>query len=95
MGSLRTRLALGFFAVALAAVALAGAAVGPGLEERLRQLRERPAVSAAAQARAQQARLTPAERARRDKAALATFGVSAVTALGGVLVGVVRRLGRG
>ncbi len=41
MGSLRTRLALGFFAVALAAVALAGAAIVPGLEERLQQAKLR------------------------------------------------------
>ena len=41
MGSLRTRLALGFFVVALAAVALAGAAIVPGLEERLEQAKLR------------------------------------------------------
>ncbi len=49
MGSLRTRLALGFFAVALAAVALAGAAIVPGLEERLREAKLRDTAAIAAQ----------------------------------------------
>ncbi len=49
MGSLRTRLALGFFAVALAAVALAGAAIVPGLEERLREAKLRDTAAIADQ----------------------------------------------
>ena len=75
--------------------AIAGADdVEPRLEARLRQLRGRPFVSAVAQVREQQARRTPVERDARARVAVAAFGVSAATALSGVLVAAARRFVR-
>ncbi|HEX5505834.1 MAG TPA: YihY/virulence factor BrkB family protein [Thermomicrobiales bacterium] len=60
-------------------------------EERLRAIRQRPFGSAEERARLAQERLPAAERARRARAAVAAVGVSAATAVGGVLVGSLRR----
>ncbi|HET8631584.1 MAG TPA: YihY/virulence factor BrkB family protein [Thermomicrobiales bacterium] len=60
-------------------------------EERLRAIRERPFILAAERARLAQERLSPAERARRARAALAAVGVSTAAAVGGVVVGSLRR----
>ncbi len=65
----------------------------PAADARLRALRERPLVSAAARARAELAGLPPAARARRARAAVAAFALSAATAAGGVLLGLLRRPG--
>lgn len=63
----------------------------PTVRERLEALRQRPLPSAEQQARLEQARLSSAERAARARATALAFLVSALTALGGVLAGPVRR----
>ncbi|CAA9561509.1 MAG: hypothetical protein AVDCRST_MAG43-1816 [uncultured Thermomicrobiales bacterium] len=66
----------------------------PSLDERLRAIRERPFVSAAAQARDQQSHLSGTERAQQARTTLATFAVSAATAIGGIVFGTLRRANR-
>jgi membrane protein len=63
----------------------------PAVEERLRRLREQPAPMAEVQARRQQEELSTRERAERAKTPLAAFAVSAATAVGGVVLGALRR----
>ncbi len=63
----------------------------PAVEERLRRLREQPAPMAEVQARRQQEQLSTRERAERARTPLAAFAVSAATAVGGVVLGALRR----
>ena len=63
----------------------------PEVEERLRRLREQPPPMAEVEARRERERLTTRERAERAKTPLAAFAVSAATAVGGVLLGALRR----
>lgn len=62
----------------------------PTVDERLRAIRARPAVSAEAQARREQAGLSATERARRARTTIAALVISAATAVAGVLAGVLR-----
>lgn len=66
----------------------------PEVKERLRAIRERPYVSAQEEARREQVRLSAAERARRARTTQAAFGVSAATAIGGVVLNTLRRVAR-
>jgi hypothetical protein len=59
---------------------------------RLRALREQPFASAAARAHDEQARLSSAERAHRARATFAALAVSGAAAVGGVVVGTLRRV---
>ncbi len=63
----------------------------PTVEERLRAIRERPFVSARAQASAAQSGLPAGERTERARKTVTAFAVSAATAVGGVLFGTFRR----
>lgn len=66
--------------------------VDQDIAERLRALREQPFASAAARAHNEQAQLTPAERAHRARATFAALAVSSAAAVGGVVVGALRRV---
>ncbi len=59
----------------------------PTVEERLRQIRERPFVSAREQASTAQIQLPAGERAQRARKTVTAFAVSAAAAIGGVLFG--------
>ncbi len=62
------------------------------LDDRLREIRERPYQSMVEQVKRDEESITPEDKERRAKTALATFGVAAATAVGATVVGVVRRL---
>ena len=56
------------------------------------QIRERPYQSMVEQVKRDEELITPEDKERRAKTALATFGVATATAVGATVVGVVRRL---
>ncbi|HEY8599305.1 MAG TPA: YihY/virulence factor BrkB family protein, partial [Thermomicrobiales bacterium] len=62
------------------------------LDQRLREIRERPYHSMVEQVRRDEALSTSEEKERRAKAAMATFGVATATAVGATVAGVLRRL---
>jgi hypothetical protein len=64
---------------------------GPSLDDRLREIRERPYTSALEQVQRDEEQITPEEQERRAKTALATVGVAAATAVGAVVAGIARR----
>jgi len=67
-------------------------AIDQDIAERLRALREQPFASAAARAHDEQAQLSPTERAHRARATFAALAVSGAAAVGGVVVGTLRRV---
>lgn len=74
-----------------AAEAATVAEQGPSLDERLQAIRDRPYTSAVEQVQREERSVTPEEKDRRTKTALATVGVAAATAVGAVVAGIARR----
>lgn len=62
------------------------------LDERLREIRERPYQSMVEKIKRDEELITPEDKERRRKTALATFGVATATAAGATLASVVRRI---